>query len=427
MTSCNSCCQSSGGSSSRPPVDCNDCRAFLQNSRPVDNPWSSQYQVVNGDGSLKPSTNILDSRPSRLFDDAGNPIPTPRSGCPPCEPAKKKAKPLGLAPPKPGALFDDIGLPEKEFGILPVSESICPTPDVIERNDEYEDEAEVWFSKPPPEPVQGAQYTPEYTLYSTSAPTMMNNLTALSQAVGSVTNQGPDGNWMNWTGTEWDGNPIDPTTYTTSALCSWLRPTGSPYVIRGIRELFFQVNPFADLTAPTVAEINNWNVEVIRHFRNMFGNTTPISWNARLALEARWATERKRTTVWDAKYPGTFGSAYGPCGVGDGNPHCGESFFPDATDRAAHIAAAPYNNDFVTYPELSPYDNRYSQASGISGTNADLPWSIKLSVIIASWICGEGLTGHPGPFVNPTTAREEVGMDWWWESGSSVAFRVKWR
>lgn len=401
--------------------DCSDCKTLLRYYRSstsnASNPWSSNYYVkyppVSGSAQLPDSY-----RPTG----SGATNPLNRSGCPPCETKNKKPR---LVPPK-DTLFNDIGFPEP-LGILPVSDTTCPTLETIERNDEYEDDAEVWFSKPEPKPVEGAQYTPDFSLYSVTASTMINNLTALSQAVSSVTNQGPDGNWMNWTGAEWDGTPIDPTTYSTSALCSWLRPTGSPYIIRGIRELFFQVNPFADLTSPTVAEINNWNVEVIRHFRNMFGNPTPIRWNARLALEARWSSERKHTTVWDSKYPGDFGSAYGPCGIGDGNPHCGESFFPDAVDRALYISASPYNNDFVTYPELSPYDNRYSQAAGLSGTNADLPWSIKLSVIIAGYICGEGLIGHAGPFVNPDTAREEVGIDWWWESGSTVAFRVKWR
>lgn len=400
---------------------CITCSEFLRYTRPPEqNPWNqTQNTQIRPDGhGIRPDPVMSRSFPF------SPPMKEEEASCPPCK--KPRPAPPGPKLGDPGILFDDIGFPEP-LGLEPFTKEICPTPEIIERNGEYEEDSEVWFSKPPPEAVQNPQYTPEYSLYATSAPTMMNNLTALSQAVGSVTNQGPDNNWMNWSGSQWDGNPIDPTTYSQSALCDWLRPTGSPYIIRGIREKFLAVNPFADLEAPTVAEINNWNVEVIKHFRDMFGNPTPIRWNARLALEARWSTERKRTTVWDAKYPGTFGSAFGPCGVGDGNIHCGESFFPDATDRALYISASPYNNDFVTYPELSPYENRYSQASGLSSTNADLPWSIKLSVIIASWICGEYLTGHPGPFVNPTSAREEVGMDWWWESGSLVNFRVKWR
>ncbi len=260
----------------------------------------------------------------------------------------------------------------------------------------------------------------------------------MSQAVGSVSSQDPDGiNWLpssHWTNSTWDGMPIDPTNPPGGNLCNWIRPS-HPYVVRGIRERFYELNPFADNTAPTPAEIDAWNIEVIRHFRNMFGNVIPVNPDARLYLEARWASERKRTEYWDSSYPptGSYGDAYGPCWNPPGNDvdtaggHCGASFFPNSTDRSGYISQAPYNNDFATYPELSTYTARRAQAEGLAGVNADLPWSIKLAFIIANWICSEGLSGHPGPYVNPTTARETFGSDFWYTGGSTVYFRGKWR
>lgn len=338
---------------------------------------------------------------------------------------------------KEGFEDDELGIPtfeEEEAANTPIffpggNRCQLAYTDCMQDFTEWEEE-EIESTLPPkstPANPVGPQGSPEYTIYSKSLVEMVNDSTDISQAVESVTNQGVDGNWMNWTGSEWDGNEIDPTTYTQSELCSWLRPTGSLYIIRGLRQKYIDTKPFADPTAPTPAEIDNWHVEVIRHFRDMFGNTTPISWNSRLSLECRWSDERKRTTVWDAKYSGTFGSAFGPCGVGDGNAHCGESFFPDAGDRAPYIAAAPFNNDFVTYPELENYTTRYSQAAGLASCDVDLPWSIKFASIVADWICSEYLSGHPGPFVSPTSARQEVGISWWYEAGDKIGMRVKWR
>lgn len=278
--------------------------------------------------------------------------------------------------------------------------------------------------------------TPEYTIIAPNAPTMMDDATSISQAVPSVTSQDPDGiGWLNWSGTQWDGTPFDTTGKTKSQICSFLRPTGGPYNIRGIREKFYAVNPFADNLNPTPEEIDNWNIEVIRHFRAMLGVSTPVNNDPRLYLEARWADERKYTEAWDSSYPsGTPGGPSGPCWNPPGTPvdiaagHCGASFFPNPADRATYIAEAPYSNDFAKYPELDPgvYTSRRGQAEGLNAADADLPWSIKLSVMLTHWICNEGLTGHPGPYVNPSTARQWFGCSWWL-NGTVLNFRGKWR
>lgn len=342
--------------------------------------------------------------------------------------------------PASDTLYNPTPLQEDNLGVLPIDVTSNPAFDVIiDANDEYEDNVDQWFSKPPPPPppppptpVAPGQFTSNYTI--TTAPTasqMMVDMTAFSQAVPTVSSQDPDGiGWLSptsWANSTWDGIPYDTTGKTKEQICAFLRPS-HVYVIRGLRERFYEVNPFVDNNNPTVDEIDKWNLEVIRHFRNLLGVTTPVSPNARLYLEARWADERKYTTGWDAAYIGaTPGDRFGPCvGVPDiAGGHCGASFFPSSVDRAPYIAATPYSSDFGMYPELATYTARYSLTEGISGANANVPWSIKFAYLIANWICSEGLTGHPGPFVGPS-AREEFGCSWYRPNSTWASFRGKW-
>lgn len=305
----------------------------------------------------------------------------------------------------------------------------------LEKEDECEEEAESTLPPPnpqeppppppPPPPEEKRQYTSEMSKDPTvSSPAqMIREQTWLSQLVSNVSSQDPDGiGWITpsqWNNAIWDGTPIDPTTLTKAQLCAFIRPNGNYYSVRGLREHFYTVNPFADTTNPTVQEIEDWNLEVIRHFRNLFGNPAPVSNDARLYIECRWSDERKSTTVWDTKYPS------GTC-AGSTDSHCGESFFPDTTDRNEQIAQAPYNNNTANYPELLNYNERASKSVGIQGLSADIPWSIKLGVVISRFICEEYLTGHPGPFINPTSAREHFGCSWWSTGGGQVRFRGKW-
>lgn len=379
-------------------------------------------------------------------------------------------------------LFSEIGFPETGLGeatfeemiqaeepsaFLPSSE--CGNiKDVIESNNAYEDEVEQWFTtedpteEPPTEPpLTLTRSAPTYTAvaYDDGA-TMINSQTAISQAVPSVTSQDPDGiGWIsqaNWDATYWDGVPFDVSAYLAdpsqtnlAEICDFIRPvSGNGYVIKGLRQHFYNINPFSDNANPTPSEIAAWNIEVIRHFRALLGNPTPIEGDARLYLECRWAFERSHTQYWDSKYPDTvtcgqasdescLGKAPGPCFDNGGNKvdlsagHCGDAFFPDVSDRAPYIAAAPYNNDTTTYPELEGYNSRASLTGGNNGANADLPWSIKLAFIISGWICTEGLSGHPGPYVGfGGDARTKFGCAWWWSvdnlSGNGVSYKAKW-
>jgi hypothetical protein len=254
------------------------------------------------------------------------------------------------------------------------------------------------------------QYTPEYRTGGVGGADSIRDQIVRSNNVSAGT-QRHDPNGISWISTDkwnaavWDGIPINPTTMSTSQLCSWMFP--NPNTMRGLRERYYTVNPFTDLRNPTIAEVDAWNIEIIKHFRALLGITTPISPDRCLYLRAQWATERKFSTAWDTAYPGTFNSSYGPCYNGT-NSHCGGTFIPSPTDQV------PYLNGLTSCSSTAG-------SEGVINVNSDLPWSIKLTRIIAYWLCSEGLGGHTGPFI----ARTKVGMAWH-VAGASTVFRVKW-
>jgi len=296
---------------------------------------------------------------------------------------------------------------------------------------------------PPVAPdTSSKQGTPSTTTASApSAAGMINNLTTLSQACPCTFSQDPKGHGhilpSMWAAAPWDGTPVDPIGKMKEELCTFLKPAEHSLVIRGIHDLFYQVNPFGDNQNPTVAEIDNWNMEVARHFGRMFGTATPVNLDARLTLEARWASERKHAEDWDVAHPldcngtTTKGGPCGPCYDG-GTPvdasggHCGAAFWPSASDRQLATAAPPHLDDTTKCPELSNCNTRNSKAEGASAVGLSAPWSSKLASIITNWICTEGHTGHPGPYVNHATTRERIDFAWWCEDGmTGVAFRGK--
>ena len=296
-------------------------------------------------------------------------------------------------------------------------------------------------------PVTPKQFTTSFTTTTEpSAAAMLDIATSLSQASVRVFSQDPDGIGfippIQWAEAAWDGIPLsDPASRTPEELCAWIKPTESGYVIRGLREKFYEVNPFKDNTAPTAAELDNWHLEVVRHFRAILANPNtalpndrPIEFDARLFIEARWASERKHTTSWDTAYPGAQADPLnpdtsGPCWVGGvavGDGHCGASFWPNTgTDKATAIAAEPYVNDYVTYPELENYltqTNRQGNSEGVSGISADTPWSLKFAIVIANFLCTEGTSGHASPFIS---SRATMGLDWWFIDPNTLSFRGK--
>lgn len=287
----------------------------------------------------------------------------------------------------------------------------------------------------PPPPADAM--TPDASVrFSPSGMQMIKNITSVTASP----RHDPDGiSWISpaiWASASWDGTPL-PSGLSKAQICQWFRPTaGGAYVVKGLRERFYQVNPFADNSNPTVKEIEDWNLEVIRHFRALVGVTTPIRHNPRLYLEARWSQERKRTQIWDNTYPITrpeytgkqTGWSDGPCWL-NGNPydtasgHCGDSFFPfDTPDRTAYTSTTPYNGDTVKYPDLVNYTSRHAKAVGIISVNHNVPWSIKMALVISTWICMEGLGGHAAPYLGNRT---EFGCSWWWLGGGVDEFRGK--
>jgi hypothetical protein len=203
---------------------------------------------------------------------------------------------------------------------------------------------------------------------------------------------------------------MDACSMTTAEICAWAFPNIN--TMRGLKQLYdSQVPPpFRDATNPTVAEIDAWNIKVIQHFRSLFGITTPIEADTGLFLQSQWAIERKFSTVWDAAYPGTFDSSYGPC-FGGTNPHCGASFIPSCEDQEPYLAEHP-GLECVT-------DTSF--AEGVLGTNTNIPWSVKFARILGATVCNEGMTGHAGPF----WGRTKVGLAWN-SDASNTSLRIKW-
>lgn len=232
-----------------------------------------------------------------------------------------------------------------------------------------------------------------------------------------VTNHGPEPGWVGtgWTGWDWDGIPIDITNKTPSQICSLLFKNG--YLMKGLRQQYNNIKPFANPASPTIAEIDQWNLKTIQHLRNLVGNTTPLTGDPKLYLETQWSHDRYWTTIWDIRYPGTDGTAFGPCRPGDDpNAHCGASFFPSSNDQAKYLPQY----------SISPF-TRSSQAEGIGNVNTDLPWALKLTSRISNWVCTEGTTGHAGPFFT----RTKVGMSFFLAGtqttpATTTSLRIKW-
>lgn len=235
------------------------------------------------------------------------------------------------------------------------------------------------------------------------------------------TGHDPDGVfWITsdkWQNSKWDGVSIcDPTQMTQEEFHKCLFPESGD-ILKGIYELYYENNPFADLKNPTKAEIDEWHRLVINHLRALVGYTTEDRKAVKdhcLFARALWGDERKFTTMWDAKYPGTAGSAYGPC---DGsNSHCGASFVPDAADQVAYL---PGGHDGCGTP---------GGAEGIfSAAKSNIPWSIKLCRVISQTVGAEGFWGgHTGPWFH----REKFGLNFWdndpSNNNNNAILRAKW-
>jgi len=239
-------------------------------------------------------------------------------------------------------------------------------------------------------------------------------------AVSSITGHDPDGvGWIRpsaWEAARWDGTPYNPSQMSKAELTAAICPSGD--TIRGIREVFYQHNPFADNTNPTKAEVDEWHRIAINHVRALVGYTQPerqVQKDHCMFARSLWGQQRKFTRQWDEEYPGQDGSAYGPC-AGGGNGHCGATFMPSPEDQEAFL------------PESHPACTLRAGSEGVFGAaKADIPWSIKWSRVLCSTLGHEGFWGgHTGPFFH----REKFGFSFWdahpGHSRSNAIMRGKW-
>lgn len=163
------------------------------------------------------------------------------------------------------------------------------------------------------------------------------------------------------------------------------------FQMKGLRDLFYKVNPFKDISKPTPSEIEAWHVEVLMLLRKLVGKGgINISNDRNLYLTAQWAAERQWTTVWDASYPSIFDGRTNPGGKCH-NPqstdgHCGWLFIPNETDQQTYLS-----------PEQQKIASPVVQSEGVFTASKNLNWSVKLAGILHHIIKNEGFTGHGGP------------------------------
>ena len=213
-------------------------------------------------------------------------------------------------------------------------------------NDEVDDPT----FDPIPSPVN--QFTPNPADWSTFYSTV--------DASPDVIDHTPDGvlwltsnDWVQWDGT----TTYDPTTMSHQDFASTICPSSD--TILGLREVFYQTNPFADPHFPTKAEVDLWHSVALTHLRQLVGIDLPAVRDHCMFARALWGQERKLSTKWDEEYP------EGKCEAGS-DLHCGHSFLPSAEDQVSYL------------PEGHPACGLGGGAEGISSAaKVNIPWSIK--------------------------------------------------
>jgi len=312
----------------------------------------------------------------------------------PLKPSRPIPPPEEEPPAPPPEEEEEANIPLLEDTVF--AETLEPTEDIV--NADYEED-------PPLKVLDERTFTPSVSH---------------SQMVSSGS-QAPIGSPI-----PWNGSPLPWRGKTPSQLCKMFYPDGTSNLI-GIHALYDRLRPFEDENAPTVTEIDNWNLEVLRYFRRLIGNTAPFTYDQRLFLQARWADERKYSKKWDSSYPATKSGA-GPCPVGSG-AHCGWLFVPNCIDQQ------PYLEE---YPELecitSPlYDGGHGE--GISSVKNEVPWANKLADALKLFLCLDGHEKHMGPIfgkefggtgVTYKSGRTRVGISFWDKGNGRSSVRFKW-
>lgn len=219
-----------------------------------------------------------------------------------------------------------------------------------------------------------------------------------------------------WEAAQWDGTIYNPSKMTPEEFAAAICPSVDR--VRGLREVFYEHEPFADNANPTKAEVDEWHRIAINHVRALVGYTSEdrqVKKDHCMFARALWGDERKFTTMWDDKYPGVEGSAAGPC-QNSSNAHCGASFLPDLDDQAPYL------------PVGHPGCTEEAGSEGVfSGPKSNIPWSIKWSRGFCNTLLEEGFWGgHVGPWFH----REQFGFSFWdndpQNNNNNAILRAKW-
>lgn len=154
-------------------------------------------------------------------------------------------------------------------------------------------------------------------------------------------------------------------TRTKEEMQEFFCPNG---IIRDI-EAVYDENPFKDPTKPTKAELDQFNTASILKLREMAGikvwrngeNATLVMDHC-MCAQALWADEKKFTKKWGKD-----------CGK---NPaaHCGFNFYPPAKKQKKYL------------PKKHPTCGKRGIAEGVGGTQANIPWSLRLGRTLCGFI-----------------------------------------
>ena len=212
-----------------------------------------------------------------------------------------------------------------------------------------------------------------------------------------------------WETYKWNGEAISPLGKTKQEFYDCLCP--NPDVVRGIREVFYETQPFKDNNNPTKAEVDEWHKISINHIRKLVGYSEEqhkIKKDSCLFIRAFWGDQRQFTDVWDADYPD------GICTDG-GNIHCGAGFIPNSADQQAYLA------------DGASLCNANGSEGVFVSSRSHIPWSLKWIRPFCNTIKNEGYWGgHVGPWFKA----EKFGLNFWDNNVSNnksfAPFRVKW-
>ncbi|WBC28380.1 hypothetical protein PBPMD00_37 [Pinkberry virus LS07-2018-MD00] len=278
-------------------------------------------------------------------------------------------------------MIDDSGGLTDELGLPPVfADTIEPSQDLV--NADYEED-------PIPMIEGGPQLTP------------MKAVNDMRPRGGS---QAPKGSPV-----PWNGSPLAWQGKSKGELCSMFFPDkDNRGNMVGLNALYDKLRPFKDENNPTIPELEFWNLEVLRHFRRLIGNSTPLNNDRKMYILGRWADERKYTNKWNSLYPKDT------CFPQKSGGHCGWMFRPNCIDQAEYIQQ---------YEDQECITASGGHSEGIGGVPHSVPWAYKVAYVVRQFLCQDGTTAHMGPLFG--SKRTGVGISFF-DKGDGLSVRFKW-